>query len=147
MQQFNGNVAKVIIQMAVKDGFGGGGPRRLALPAIAIAEIAEDAIDRYRVLIGETSKPWAERPDAYKKNCADGVRLIFENTGITAETVHALWVSSRAKEGWVYGPVQDLDAKTHPMMCDWDDVPDAQRRKDELFINIVRAFEAYANGE
>jgi len=142
-QQFVGNIHLNMVHHMAPAGCGGGCGSRLVIPEMIIAEIAEDAIDSYRQFLGEASKPWADRPPEYKENCARGVRIIFENPHITAEMAHDLWVASRCMEGWTYGPEQDLDLKTHPLMVRWDLVPVEQRRKDELFIQIVRAFIEY----
>jgi hypothetical protein len=38
----------------------------------------------------------------------------------------------------VYGEVKDAVAKTHPCMVPYDDLPEFQRKKDALFLAIVR---------
>lgn len=49
---------------------------------------------------------------------------------------------SRLAEGWVYGPVKDPEAKTHPCLVAYDQLPEAQRYKDKLFAsNVARCEE------
>ena len=42
-------------------------------------------------------------------------------------------------EGWQYGEVKDPDNLRHPCMLDYDELPEDQRIKDELFLSICKA--------
>ena len=50
-----------------------------------------------------------------------------------------LWTHDKLADGWRFGPVKDADAKTHPCLLPYDDLPAWQRAKDALFLGIVRA--------
>lgn len=41
--------------------------------------------------------------------------------------------------GWGYGEVKDANAKTHPCIVPFDQLPEFQRKKDALFCAIVDA--------
>lgn len=45
----------------------------------------------------------------------------------------------RLQNGWTYGPVKDVEAKKHPNLVPYDELPPDQRAKDILFVNTVRA--------
>ena len=52
---------------------------------------------------------------------------------------HAGWLAEKVATGWVYGPVKDPAAKTHPCMVPYDDLPPEQRAKDSIYVSVVRA--------
>lgn len=41
--------------------------------------------------------------------------------------------------GWRYGAVKNAEAKTHPLMVPYAELPAAERRKDALIQTIVDA--------
>lgn len=42
-------------------------------------------------------------------------------------------------DGWEYGPVKDPEAKEHPCLVPFSDLPREQQAKDFLFRAVVRA--------
>ena len=46
-------------------------------------------------------------------------------------------MAQKERDGWVHGPVKDADAKTHPMMIPYEDLPDFEKRKDVLVRAIA----------
>ena len=40
---------------------------------------------------------------------------------------------------WSYGEVKDAEAKTHPCLIPYDQLPEFQKAKDKLFVAIVDA--------
>jgi len=58
--------------------------------------------------------------------------------GKTPEEGHEGWLRIKEKEGWVYGPVKDTVAKTHPCMLPYNELPADQRFKDTLFSLAVK---------
>jgi hypothetical protein len=57
--------------------------------------------------------------------------------GATPREHHQGWVDDMASLGWVYGPVRDPEAKTHPNMVTWERLPWPERHKDELGLLII----------
>jgi hypothetical protein len=47
-------------------------------------------------------------------------------------------MAHKIAEGWVYGAVKDPEAKTHPCIMPFDDLPPEQRAKDYIFRGVVR---------
>ena len=58
------------------------------------------------------------------------------------EQQHEAWREDKRRDGWVYGVVKDPAAKTHPCMVPYADLPESQRRKDALYLAVVRAMAA-----
>lgn len=48
-------------------------------------------------------------------------------------------MEEKVNDGWVYGEVKDADKKTHPCIVPYNELPEFQKKKDHLFIAIVKA--------
>jgi hypothetical protein len=109
--------------------------------AVSIARICHDANRAYCISLGDFSQPdWDAAPEWQKESAILGVTTIFENPCMTPEDSHRGWMEHKAAEGWVYGEVKDAEAKTHPCMVEYDQLPAEQRRKDRIFHSIVKSF-------
>lgn len=62
--------------------------------------------------------------------------------GATPQELHTSWCGRKRHEGWTYGAVKDEEAKTHPCLVSYFDLPREQRLKDRMFASIVRALNA-----
>ena len=47
-----------------------------------------------------------------------------------AEHVHDTWAQRRMEEGWTYGPERDDEAKTHPCLVPYEDLPETEKDYD-----------------
>jgi hypothetical protein len=56
----------------------------------------------------------------------------------TPEEIHDSWMRAYEKMGWRYGPERDPIAKTHPDMVPFDALPEAEREKDAVFLDLVK---------
>lgn len=104
-----------------------------------IAVAAHEVNRAYCQAIGE-DRPllhWEEVSAEQRASCIDGVRRAL--AGATPAESHANWLAFKTQRGWVYGPKVDEAAKTHPCIVEYDALPSAQKRKDALFLAIVRA--------
>lgn len=112
----------------------------MSFDIIATARICHEANRAYCSSIGDDSHlPWAEAPDWQKQSAIAGVEFNIANPTAGPSSAHESWVEEKRSAGWVYGEVKDPAAKTHPCCVPYDDLPLEQRRKDVLFIAIVRA--------
>lgn len=48
-------------------------------------------------------------------------------------------MAERLKDGWVFGNVKNPEAKTHPCLVPYTQLPPDQQAKDLLYIQVVRA--------
>ena len=55
------------------------------------------------------------------------------------EASHISWMAQKVAEGWVYGEVKDPEAKTHPCIVQFDQLPKEQQAKDFIFRAVVHA--------
>jgi hypothetical protein len=103
------------------------------------ARTAHEANRAYCESLGDMSQPeWLLAPQWQKDSAGEGVWDIIENVNLTPQQSHENWMSFKAKEGWVYGPVKDAEAKTHPCMVPYEQLPKEQQFKDALFGAVVR---------
>ncbi len=87
----------------------------------------------------ESQLPWDQAPAWQRESAINGVRFAVDNPNVTPEEQPAAWADAKAAEGWSYGLTKDAEAKTHPCLVPYEELPPEQKRKDALFIGIVRA--------
>lgn len=115
-------------------------PTMIGTRAYEIASVCHEANRAYCETIEDFSQPnWAAAPDWQKSSAFEGVRQIMEHPETTPKQSHEGWLRVKRDAGWVYGKTRDPDAKTHPCMVKYGDLPESQRTKDRLFGAIVRA--------
>ena len=106
----------------------------------AIARVCHEANRAYCLALGDTSQlPWAEAPEWAKDSARHGVEAHLLEHGLNPRASHEVWLKEKADAGWIYGPVKDAEAKTHPCVLPYDELPDAQKQKDARFGAIVQA--------
>lgn len=104
-----------------------------------IAEVCHEANKAYCLSLGDTShSPWHTTPWSIKQSAIAGVVFVQENPSAPLDFLHENWRKRKAAEGWEYGTEKDIDAKTHPCMVPYEELPPEQRVKDKLFRAIVK---------
>lgn len=103
-----------------------------------IAQIAHEANTALCKVLGDPPLPhWDELTEEYRQSSIKGVQHALE--GATPEQLHESWLEERKSQGWVYGTVLDRERKVHPNLIAYHHLPESQRRKDDLFLAVVRA--------
>lgn len=105
-----------------------------------VAKVCHDANRSFCQTLGDNSQPpWEEAPEWQKDSARLGVTKHLTHP-MTPEESHQSWSDQKIADGWVYGPVKDPEAKTHPCLVPYKDLPPEQQTKDYLFGGIVAAF-------
>lgn len=87
---------------------------------------------------GDTSqKDWEEAADWQKESAIKGVLFRMQNPDAGHNAQHNSWMDEKIKDSWVYGEVKDAEAKTHPCLVPFEELPKFQQQKDVLFCTIV----------
>lgn len=108
----------------------------------AIARVCHEVNRAYCSALGDESQPpWETAPEWQQSSAINGVRLTVEDPARTPESSHIGWMEEKVADGWRYGPVKDPEAKTHPCLLPYQELPLEQRVKDHLFLAVVRALE------
>ena len=106
-----------------------------------IAGICHEANRQYCVANGDHSHDsWEETDPELRQSAVEGVLAVLEIPEISNREMHRLWRESKVSLGWKWGPVKDSVKKEHPCICEYNLLPEYQRLKDALFINVVNTF-------
>lgn len=106
-----------------------------------IAIVCHQANKAWCELNGDYSqKDWAEAEDWQKESAVKGVQFRIDNPDAGDDAQHNSWMKEKVDAGWVYGEVKDAEAKTHPCIVPFDQLPLFQQAKDALFCSIVDSF-------
>ncbi|UQS94745.1 hypothetical protein SEA_ZEINA_73 [Arthrobacter phage Zeina] len=110
-----------------------------------IARVVHQANRVLQLHAGEEnlSPKWDEAPEWQTESCIEGVQHAL--AGVTPITLHELWSDKKRADGWVYGEVKDEVKKTHPCLVPYLRLPESQKIKDLMFLEIVRAFRDHKN--
>ena len=104
-----------------------------------IARICHETNRGHCAAIGDDSQvPWGEAPTWQRESCRAGVRAVIANGYMKPSKQHDLWLSVKLREGWRYGAEKDADAKVHPCLLPYDELPPEQQVKDSIFSAVVR---------
>ncbi len=82
---------------------------------------------------------WDNAPEWQRECTRLDVQLHQNNDDFTAKKSHENWMEHKFQEGWTYGPIKDADAKTHPWLIPFDELPPEQQAKDYIARAIVDA--------
>ena len=105
-----------------------------------IARVCHEANRAYQTALGEEviSDPWDDQDEETRESARDGVRNALQNGALPGQS-HENWIKFKTEAGWTWGPKKDFEAKTHPDLVPFDELPEDQKTKDYLFTGIVRA--------
>lgn len=60
-----------------------------------------------------------------------------------AEHNHDVWARRRIRDGWTYGPQRDDEAKEHPDLLPYDELPEEEKEYDrETAVEVLKAIQA-----
>lgn len=110
------------------------------MKALFIAQIAHAINAAYCLSLGDTSQvAWDDAPDWQQQSALAGVEMHLANPDATPEQSHESWLAQKLADGWAYAEVKDAEAKVHPCIMPFDQLPLEQRVKDFLFRAVVHA--------
>lgn len=103
------------------------------------AAIAAHECNRaFCVSIGDnTQVPWEWAESWQKESAINSVKGVIN--GSSPEQLHIDWCSQKYVGGWNYGPVKDPAKKQHPCLVPYNDLPQEQQAKDDVFVAVVKA--------
>lgn len=105
-----------------------------------IARVCHEANRAYCETMEDGSQlPWDNAPEWQRVSAVKGVEFVIDNPGAPASASHGSWLAEKFANGWIYGLVKDVEAKTHPCCVPFEDLMPEQQRKDLLFQAVVLA--------
>jgi hypothetical protein len=110
----------------------------------ALSRMVHEANRAFCDELGDTSqKPWNEAPGYNHTSAMVGIQAVCDNPDITPSQIHDVWMESKKKDGWVYGPKKDKKKKTHPSVVPYEELSASEQYKDYLVIYIVKSYLDY----
>ena len=65
---------------------------------------------------------------------------LLELTEQLAENAHDHWAKRRIAEGWTFGATRDDEARRHPCLVPYDELPDSEKQYDrDTAMETLRA--------
>lgn len=117
--------------------------RMMVIPKAMVthaARVAHEVNRAYCESTGDTSQTsWRKAPKWQRESAVKGVQFLIRNRDATPAAMHQEWVNNKAADGWRFGEKKDAEAKTHPCMVAYEQLPQVQRVKDALFQAAVKA--------
>lgn len=105
-----------------------------------IARVCHEINRAYCAALGDLSQPkWEDAPEWQRESAYNGVLLHMGDPHAGPEASHKAWMAEKYAAGWKYGALKDADAKTHPCLVPFSDLPREQQAKDFLFRAVVHA--------
>lgn len=105
-----------------------------------VARVCHEANRVYCAVVDDASQPaWSDAPEWQRESAIAGVTAILEGEVGSARQSHAGWLMRKTREGWVWGPVKDVERREHPCLTPWEKLPAYQRTKDVLFFAVATA--------
>lgn len=105
-----------------------------------IAKVCHQANKAYCEANGDPSqKDWDEAEDWQRNSAEKGVRFRMDNPEAGHDAKHNSWMDEKINDGWQYGKEKNAEAKTHPCIVAFEELPEFQQKKDSLFCAIVDA--------
>lgn len=110
------------------------------------AELCHQANRAFCQYIGDNSHPDWENAEPWQVSSAiEGVNVFLKGGVSTPEDQWKAWKAHKISEGWVYGDIKNVDLRQHPCIVDtYDQLPEDQRFKDELFQTICKVKKKHA---
>ncbi|MDX1548109.1 MAG: RyR domain-containing protein [Rhodothermales bacterium] len=102
-----------------------------------IATVAHEAMRAWQRVNGQPVSPAWEDATWERESTTEAVRLALHDP--TPGRQHERWRAERLAQGWTYGPVKDVAAKTNPALVPFDELPPVEIAKDHLIIAITQA--------
>lgn len=105
-----------------------------------IAKVCHEANRAWCEVNGDASqKPWDEAEQWQRDSAVAGVKFALANQSAPDSAQHDAWMSDKVRDGWVFGRTKDAQAKTHPCIVPFNELPPYQQAKDRLFRSIVKS--------
>ncbi len=111
----------------------------MSLPS-KIACVCHEANRAWCEVHGDMSQQdWMHAANWQLNSALAGVKFLAEHPDVTEEDLHDEWVKQKVADGWTYGPEKDAGKKKHPCLRPYAELSEQERKKDRLFLAIVRA--------
>lgn len=110
------------------------------MKTLLIAKVVHAVNAAYCLSQGDDSqKAWDEAPEWQKESAIKGVEFVLANPDAPESATHDSWLAQKTADGWVYGEEKNEEAKTHPCIVPFEELPSEQKAKDYIFRATVKS--------
>lgn len=103
-----------------------------------IARVCHEANRSVCLAFNDTTQlSWQDAPAWQRESAIAGVAFKLNNPDATPADQHQNWVNDKVAQGWVFGEVKDPVAQTHPCIVPYEELPEFQKKKDQVFQAVV----------
>jgi RyR domain len=104
-----------------------------------IARVVHETIRGMQYVQGDPapSPPWDSMPADQRQAALSGIEAA--RRGLSPAQLHESWAARLRAQGWSYGERKDPQARTHPCLCAYEQLPQHQRDKDVVYSAVVLA--------
>jgi len=103
-----------------------------------IAKVCHEAIKAFCEAYDDFSqKSWNDADEWQRQSTIKSVQYRLANPGASHSAQHDAWMADKIANGWKYGVIKNAQAKTHPCIVPYDQLPEIEKQKDALFQSIV----------
>lgn len=93
-------------------------------------------------------EPWEDREEPFRTQFCEVIEMMCgPDRKSSPEELHDDWVKAYRAMGWIYGPVRDREAKTHPDMVPFDELEQREQDKDAVFVALCEIARQWIRGE
>lgn len=117
------------------------------ITACELAEIIHNVTRHIPRPDGSLVPHWKDLNESDRLNAVKAVNVICSQPQKTAEELHGLWVQLKLESGWSYGSEYSLEKLTHPCLVHFNDLPDTEIAKDEIWESLTRIFRNHVREE
>jgi len=106
----------------------------------SVSRVVHNVLEAYSQAATPLNTPphsWEESTEEYRESVRRATTLMAENLATTPKGMHDVWLLEKLKHGWVYGDVEDTEAKRHPLCLPYDELGSDHRIRGELFYAVV----------
>jgi hypothetical protein len=98
----------------------------------------------YSEALGERKPRWETLTDEQRDGVKDGVLYVLANPAAGPQDAHVHWCRWMLEHAKV-AVAPNQTHLVHPNLVEWEQLPAAQRAKDELFVAAARGLGKFAN--
>jgi hypothetical protein len=118
-------------------------------PRMKVEDVARLVHESNRIVCVATStghdrRPhWDDAPQEQRDSCIDGVRKILSGAVKSVRENHENWRRLKGDQGWSWAPKRNEEKKESPCICDYDQLPIAEKVKSEnlqIIVEFARPF-------
>jgi hypothetical protein len=103
-----------------------------------LAKACYEAVRVWNQANNDHSLPrWEYASAVQQSDAIEKVKIVITNPDTGSEAQHLKWVLGKAAEGWTPGDKLDTGKKVHPLLVTFDNLPEIEQKKYNLFTAIT----------